>query len=292
MSKLKKGMRVKHVSKPEWGVGQLLEDANNEHIRIFFTGKGEVVVGAAFEDKLQPLAGQESHSDLLDHLYLPTPGKSWPLVTIGQARNRLLELFPGGLHGPRMQENERAYKDRLIKFSQDLYRVDALQQSLEKGCFQEIIELAARLVKHSENNFPSSFEKIRFAEAMRDCNRQEAFARAFCAWVIPSQPSQQAFEAIASELAHLGSAKWPILTPWRFLLHSQTDVFIKPENIQKAAAVACFEVNYKPELNWLTYDSVMQFYGYVRKEIADLEPRDMIDVQNFIWCTDPDQYPS
>ena len=42
MSKLAKGMRVKQASKPEWGVGQLLEDANGEYIRVFFTGNGEV----------------------------------------------------------------------------------------------------------------------------------------------------------------------------------------------------------------------------------------------------------
>ena len=32
----------------------------------------------------------------------------------------------------------------------------------------------------------------------------------------------------------------------------------------------------------------MTFYGYVKQQIADLQPRDMIDVQNFIWCIDPE----
>ena len=292
MTKLTKGMRVTHASKPEWGVGQLLEDANSEHIRVFFAGKGEVVLGTAFADKLQPVTGQNAQSDLLDNLHLPTSSKSWPLVTIPQARTRMLELFPGGLHGPRMQDNERAYKDRLVTLAHDLYDKEVLQAALNEERYLEIVESAVRLVKHPENNFPSSFEKIRFVDAMRNCTRQEAFARAFCNWVMPTEPSQIAFEAITSELASSNTAKWPILTAWRFVLHPQTDVLIKPENIQKAAAVARFEVNYKPELNWLTYYSVMQFYNYIRTQIADLEPRDMIDVQNFIWCTDPDQYPS
>ena len=86
----------------------------------------------------------------------------------------------------------------------------------------------------------------------------------------------------------MGCAKWPLLTAYRFLLHPEVDVLIKPTNLANAAEVARFEINYRPELNWLTYSTVTEFYGYVKQQIADLQPRDMIDVQNFIWCIDPE----
>lgn len=75
------------------------------------------------------------------------------------------------------------------------------------------------------------------------------------------------------------------------MLYPQTDVLIKPENLKKAAERVWFEINYRSELKWLTYSTVMEFYKYVREKIADLDPKDNIDVQNFIWCTDPVQYP-
>lgn len=62
--------------------------------------------------------------------------------------------------------------------------------------------------------------------------------------------------------------------------------------LRNAAEVARFEINYRSELNWLTYYSVTRFYKYVREKIADLDPKDNIDAQNFIWCIDPDQYPA
>ena len=168
------------------------------------------------------------------------------------------------------------------------YSPDGLQSALTEGRYADVVQLAYQLVKCSDNNLPATFEKMAFANAVKDHSRPKAFAEAFCAWVLPEQPSQEAFDAFAQELDHMGCAKWPLLTAYRFLLHPEVDVLIKPTNLANAAEVARFEINYRPELNWLTYSTVTEFYGYVKQQIADLQPRDIIDVQNFIWCIDPE----
>ena len=292
MKVLKKGTRVRHASKPEWGVGQVLVDANSQDVRVFFDAVGEKTFGSGAFDKLGVVTGAEANSPLLDNLALPGLGKSQPMLTMKQAKLRFLELFPGGLQGKRAQEEEREYKDKLAELAQSLYAPDQLQKTLDAGRYDDIVHLAAQLIRAPGNNFPASFEKIKFADAIKTCARQEAFARAFCGWVLPAQPKEDAFNSLASELLSMGVAKWPIMTSWRFLLHPQTDALIKPENLQKAAKVSCFEINYKPDLNWLTYWSVLQFYEHVRGQIGELAPKDMIDVQNFIWCIDQDQYPA
>ena len=288
---LPKGTRVRHVNKPEWGIGQLLENSNSQNLRLFFDNKGEMNMAATAADKLTVVNGPDAQSTLLDNLYLPGPGKSRPMVTMAQAKLRLLELFPGGLHGEKMKQHERDYKDAMRKLALEWYAPSELQALSQAGQHAEVVERAHRLVKLSTNNFPSHFEKIAFGNGLSAHTRQSEFAEAFCAWVLPEEATQAAFEAFASELDHLGSAKWPILTAYRFLLHPQTDVLIKPTNLAHAAEVARFEINYRSELNWLTYHSVMQFYNHVCKAIADLDPKDNIDVQNFIWCIDPAQYP-
>ncbi|MBK9235718.1 MAG: hypothetical protein IPO19_06525 [Rhodoferax sp.] len=212
-------------------------------------------------------------------------------MTIAQAKLRLQELFPGGLHGEKMKKHERGFKDALRQLASDLYAAPTLHNLMQAGQYAEVVERAYSLVKQSSNSFPAPFEKMAFGNGIKDHARQREFAEAFCAWVLPEQPTQPAFEVFATELRHLGCAKWPILTAYRFLLHPQTDVLIKPANLANAAEMARFEINYRSELNWLTYFSVMDFYEYMRKGIVDLDPKDNIDVQNFIWCIDPDQYP-
>lgn len=289
---LSKGTRVRHINRPEWGIGQLLEEGNSQNLHLFFEHKGEMAISANAIDKLTMVTGPDAQSSLLDNLYLPGPGKSRPMVTMAQAKLRLLELFPGGLHGPKMKGLERDYKDAMRNLASQWYAPSDLPTLLQTGQHAEVVERAHRLVKLSTNNFPSHFEKMAFGNGIKAHTRQREFAEALCAWVLPEKATQAAFEAFTSELDHLGAAKWPILTVYRFLLHPQTDVLIKPESLRNAAEVARFEINYRSELNWTTYHSVVAFYQHVRTAIADLDPKDNIDVQNFIWCIDPDQYPA
>lgn len=37
----KKGLRIKHPSVPEWGIGEVLEDSSGDVVRVFFVGSGE-----------------------------------------------------------------------------------------------------------------------------------------------------------------------------------------------------------------------------------------------------------
>ena len=52
---------------------------------------------------------------------------------------------------------------------------------------------------------------------------------------------------------------------------------------QRCAQNNHYEINYKPKLNWLTYHSILQFSEYLKEELKDLKPKDMIDIQSFIW---------
>jgi hypothetical protein len=37
----KKGDRVKHPTKDDWGLGEVLENSNGDTVRVFFVGTGE-----------------------------------------------------------------------------------------------------------------------------------------------------------------------------------------------------------------------------------------------------------
>ena len=69
-------------------------------------------------------------------------------------------------------------------------------------------------------------------------------------------------------------------------------MFVKPEVTKSASKVLGIDINYKPELNWLTYSQVVRLAEAIRSKLInegqdDLVPRDMVDVQSFIWVTAP-----
>jgi len=69
---------------------------------------------------------------------------------------------------------------------------------------------------------------------------------------------------------------------------------MKPSVTQSAADAFAFELNYSTEINWNSYEKLMRFSQYVSDELSKsgdaLKPRDMIDVQSFIWSSAPGKY--
>jgi len=58
-----------------------------------------------------------------------------------------------------------------------------------------------------------------------------------------------------------------------------------------AAGADGFDFCYQSKPNWETYASLLKFAATVRRDVRDLKPRDMIDLQSFIWVQGSDEYP-
>jgi hypothetical protein len=75
-----------------------------------------------------------------------------------------------------------------------------------------------------------------------------------------------------------------------FLAQPDRHIFLKP-NVTRAAATAYgFPFDYTSRPNWATYQSLLAFAERVRRDQEDLGPRDMIDLQSFIWVQGSDEY--
>ena len=88
------------------------------------------------------------------------------------------------------------------------------------------------------------------------------------------------------------AANWTTATYFIFLAYPDEHMFLKPTVTQHSADLVKAELNYRSELNWLTYSCLLDFAGYLKAELVrmGMEPRDMIDVQSFMWCIAPGKY--
>lgn len=291
MNRLLKGQRVRHLSRPEWGVGQLLEDENGEWIRAFFDGIGEKSIGSAARDRLSIVAGADAQSTLLDNMSLPDKTVvTRPMVTLQEAKERFLEQFPDGFYGTRFLQHERNYKEKLRDRCAELLGREVIQGLIQAEDYEQICDRAAQFIRLQDLNFRASFEKMAFATGMKELSDRKTFAIALCDWMNPDLPVEQRLDPFAQVLGEMNSDKWPILTSFSFFGSPSTEVMIKPQNLQNAAELCRFELNYRPSLNSLTYVSAVRFYRYLWEKLVDLKPRDMMDVQSFIWCIDPSNY--
>ena len=69
---LKKGDRVRHPVKAEWGLGEVLTDSNGEKVRVFFVGVGVGEKTLSLKHvTLDGIPKDEAAHPILDHLRVP-----------------------------------------------------------------------------------------------------------------------------------------------------------------------------------------------------------------------------
>ena len=67
-------------------------------------------------------------------------------------------------------------------------------------------------------------------------------------------------------------------------------IFLKPNVTRLAAARYGFDLEYRSRPNWTTYSQLLDLAEMVRFEQRDLGPRDLIDIQSFLWVQGSEEY--
>lgn len=81
------------------------------------------------------------------------------------------------------------------------------------------------------------------------------------------------------------NAKWTVATYLPYLWRPETHMFLKPEATKDFAIRVGhrFASDYEAQLNLPVYESLLDLVNKTAGELADLRPRDRIDIQSLIW---------
>jgi hypothetical protein len=83
---------------------------------------------------------------------------------------------------------------------------------------------------------------------------------------------------------------WPVVTVFSFIAEPEKHVFLKPQVTRVAADAYAYPFLYRPSPSWDVYESLLKFVAAIQQDLSDLKPRDMIDLQSFIWVLGSDEY--
>ena len=164
---------------------------------------------------------------------------------------------------------------------------------LEKG---EFAEIAGRAVKiESPTNLIFSFEKMALRDAVRSAQGARIFAEGLYEFLHGTGGTKQRFERWVEAVSRLPKRQsrvltYPVVTVFGFLAQPKKHMFLKPKVTQAAARAYGFDFQYRSRSFWDTYASLLEFADLIKRDLADLKPRDMIDVQSFIWVLGSDEY--
>jgi hypothetical protein len=275
-----KGQRVRHPTRPDWGLGEVREDAAHGRARVFFVNAGERIISLTHV-ALIPSDGADAADSLLDNLTDhdgPSEADYQPLST---SIANFLRRYPGGFYGAKFAREERDYKVAAHKLCRNLLSKSRFGRLLTGHSYAEATRDALRVVNATNLIFPN--EKMSLRDGLRGARREQQFCEALFSILHDVGTSQGRFTGFSRVLDELQAAKWTIATYYQFLYDPDNFMFLKPVATQRAARTCRFDIHYKPDLNWRTYDSVQAFARYLRDELRELKPRDMIDIQSFMW---------
>jgi hypothetical protein len=211
-----------------------------------------------------------------------------------RARRKFLRHFPGGFSDETYVDWERNYKwDAHQKWEASLNE-SAFESLIRSGKFQEIATTAIRI--ESRTNLLFSFEKMALRDAVRSAAGAKAFALGLFDLLHGSEPMDVRFTNWVDVVARLPRRKtrvltWPLATVFGFIAQPRVHFFLKPTVTREAARRYGTELPYTSRPSWPLYRSLLDFVATVRSDIRDLRPRDMIDMQSFLWVQGSDEYP-
>ena len=270
------GDRVKHLTVPYWNLGEVVEVIDQDNLDVVFSGWGQRRVAAS---RLVRLTDEEL-AQLLPKRRTPKRAGR-PSRSLDDYRGVFLTMFPKGFHDPKYVQKERDYKIAASERLHELLNKRTLTGLVKAGDFAEVSDRAKHVLDRTNLAYPN--EKMDFKDGLKDPVLAETFARALLVLLYGPESIQARMEGFMGVLSQMGAAKWTIATYFPFLALPNDHLFIKPTPTKRIAEACLVELNYRPELNWLTYSCALQMATVLGERLADLKPRDMIDLQSFIW---------
>jgi hypothetical protein len=212
-----------------------------------------------------------------------------------RCRRKFLRFFKKGFRDETYLAWERDYKWETHQRWDEALNRDEFRRLLERREYAEIGARAVRVEQRSQHSMIFSFEKMALRDALKSVAGARAFATGLYEFLHGSGSDETKFTAWCETVAALPRKQtrvltWPLVTVFGFIARPDKHIFLKPMVTKIAAGKYGFDFQYHSKPNWETYASLLEFAATVRRDLRDLKPRDMIDLQSFLWVQGSDEY--
>jgi hypothetical protein len=283
---------VKLQNRLEWGLGKVLEDSSGDIVRIYFLEAGEKKLNLNYA-KLEKVVGEEANHPKLLNLKTSKARSSSTGKTAKSKSNLnfssmveiFLQKFPDGFDDSNFYKDERGYKVTVHQKFQSLLSEADFSLLFVENKYDIICQHALETVTamNKEKEFISRFEVSSLNSGLKPEANKKLFGESLYSLLYGEGTLESRFKSWCDCLSEINAAKWPIATFFGFIAFPKEQMFLKPDVTKKVANACDFELSYTIEPNWLTYKKLLDFSNFLFKQLAELSPKDMIDIQSFIW---------
>lgn len=216
----------------------------------------------------------------------PTPGAL-------RCRRKFLSIFPGGFRDEDFVGLERGYKWAAHQRWQEALNPETFRRLMDNKAWCEIASRAVRV--EGRTNLIFSYEKMALRDAVKLDDGARLFSEGLYAFLHEPGEPEAKFDAWVAVVAALPRRltrvlTWPVATIFGFLAQPRDHLFIKPMVMKMAARKYGWDFAYTPRPSGAAYADALAWAARVKRDLKDLRPRDMIDIQSFLWVQGSEEY--
>lgn len=225
--------------------------------------------------------------------YTASHGERSHSGSVARCRRKFLRLFKNGFRDETYLAWERDYKWKAHMQWDELLGQRTFAALLRERAFSEIASRAVKI--ESRTNLLFSFEKMAIRDAVKQPAGDQSFASGLYDFLHGKGTEKNRFERWCEVVGSLPRRQtrvltWPLVTVLGFIAQPEKHIFLKPIVTRRAAEDYGHPFPYRSAPNWETYKALLGFAQDIKRDLRDLRPRDMIDIQSFIWVLGSDEY--
>jgi len=291
----------RHSKRPQWGIGILTREGPRSRT-YQFEGGGRKKIRKGYYQLLETVddlgereqALRQSLLRQADARRTGTPNKTLePVATFAEQVELFTSLYPEGFQDPSWIEDHRESEGRTLKRHRTSVSSEArealsaarCEEALAAGSHTELGEVIADLLARTD------LVPVSFAKAIRglDAEETEKFVVAAVELLHGEGEYQDRFRAWVMTLAELFDArpKWRAATVLPALVHPNSHTVVRRSAFRRQAAVVAPSARYSKRARPGSYVNFLRVAQGTRERLSEAghEPRDLMDVYDFIWTT-------
>lgn len=296
----------KHKKRPQWGLAIVAWERGDKRGYQFEDGKLRVFKKgfySLFEEVDPP---EDAAIDLVDELNrrLATSIKHAKRKASG---NKLKPVYPfetqaeifrrqfaEGFQDPAWKEDKRGedasrrlkrHRDAAIEEAQKDFNQESFKALLDEGRYTEVWE---RAIEHLEGTTLLNRSHIEPLKVLREDQHQE-FAEAFYDLLWGDGKFVRRFERYMEALTggKPDDASWQLATALPALVRPTKHVCVRPSTFKKQAGAIAPSLIYTKNPSPRSYRNYRKMAKATRRKLKGegFEPKDLMDIHDFIWCT-------
>lgn len=212
-----------------------------------------------------------------------------------RCRRKFLRFFPGGFRDETYLAWERDYKWETHERWEESLSREEFGRLLGRGEFAEVAARAVRVEQRSRHSMLFSFEKMALRDAVKVGDGARVFAEGLYEFLHGAAGVEHRFRNWVEAVEALPRRQtrvltWPLVTVFGFIAQPREHIFLKPNVTRTAARTYGYDFHYESRPSWEVYAGLLEFAATVRRDLGDLRPRDMIDIQSFMWVQGSAEY--